>query len=142
MRAIAIFTFVALIGAWSSACCDCAEVVEEKQGQVTDLEEQVSELEAKIAELEQAAAEQPAEEPAAARPVEAAPQDLESCIERLKACELDPFKGGKYFTPEKVDPRAGTAAPGAASKDLIDPFKDKPKAEAKAGDVKDPFAKK
>ncbi|MBW2276092.1 MAG: hypothetical protein JRF63_01290 [Deltaproteobacteria bacterium] len=132
MRAIAIVTFVALVGAWSSACCDCAKAIEEKEGQVAGLE-------AKVKELERAAAEKPAEESAAAKPpAEAAPANLDSCIERLKACELDPFKGGKYFTPEKVDPKAA----GGGDKDLKDPFKGKPKPEPKKGDLMDPFAGK
>lgn len=146
MRAIVIVTFVALLGSWVGACCDCATVVAQKDEQVAELGKQIAELEAKVAELESARAAEPAARPEAAEPAaEAAPEDLASCIERLKACELDPFKGGKYFTPEKVDPRAAgkpAAKPGGGPADLMDPFKDKPKPEPKKGEVKDPFSKK
>lgn len=146
MRVVTIGTFVVLLGVWLCACCDCAQMVSEKESQVSELEEQVAALTAKVAELESAAAEAPKEEPAPKQPVEEAPADLASCIERLKACELDPFKGGKYFMPEKVDPAAaGKPADGPAKgdrADLLDPFKDKLRPAPAKGEVVDPFAKK
>lgn len=151
MRAIVIATFVALLGSWLSACCDCAKVVAEKEQRVAELEEQLAGLEAKVTELESARTAEPTEKPEAAEPTaETAPADLASCIERLKACELDPFKGGKYFTPEKVDPKAAckpaAKSAGGDSGELMDPFKGKPKPkpqpQPKKGEVKDPFSKK
>jgi anti-sigma factor RsiW len=137
MRAIIIAVVAASLGAWLSACCDCAQAVADKDAQIAALERQVADLEGRIAKL--ADAEPHAAEPAAARPAaRRAPADLAACVERLKACELDPFKGGKYFTSDKGEPKPGTAPAGG---ELLDPFMNKPKADPPPGEVKDPFSK-
>jgi len=139
MRAMVIVISVALLGAGVIGCCDCQQHLVEKDARIGELEKQVAELESKLSE--QPAAEQPqAEQPSATAP--ASPTDLAACIERLKACELDPFKGGKYFSPEKVDPSCDKPTAKAGPKDLKNPFEGKPKAKAAEGELVDPFSKK
>jgi hypothetical protein len=139
MRYLVVLVVLPLLAAGFCACdCDCMQHVAEKDKQIVELQGKVTELEQKVTELEGAAT--ATEAPAASKPGGPSPATLGACLERLKACEQDPFKGPKYFSPEKVEPDKGGGKKVPA--DLIDPFAGKDKPPPAKGAIVDPFAGK
>lgn len=117
MRAIVISGCAVV--ALCSACCDCAKFMAEKDEKIAELQEQVGLLQGKLEALESAQAPATEPVPAAGETSSGNPTDLATCLERLKACEKDPFKGGKYFITDKNAPPVDNKPPsGDAPADL------------------------